>query len=103
MKVSHHSSHLGLSVIMMPNNEAMYPRSLFTSRARAGGEKETRGDMPHVEQCDLGLFPSNIPKQEQTAQSNFNFLFTFTLDLQDMFAHESRLNNYLEVYFYNTP
>lgn len=43
--------------------------------------------MPHVEQCDLVLFPSNIHKQEQTnvaAQSNCNFLFTLKLDLQDM-------------------
>lgn len=31
MRVSHHSSNLGLSVIMMENNEAMYPPgSLFT-------------------------------------------------------------------------
>lgn len=34
MRVSHHSSHLGLSVIMMQNNEAMYPGSLFTNGVR---------------------------------------------------------------------
>lgn len=40
--------------------------------------------MPHVEQCDLVLFPSNMHKQEQTnfaAQSNCNFLFRLKLDM----------------------
>lgn len=45
--------------------------------------------MPHVEQCDLVLFPSNIHKQEQTnmaGQSNCNFLFTVKLHFKDMLA-----------------
>lgn len=92
MRVSHHSSHLGLSVIMMQNNEAMYPGSLFTNGARArelGRERVSEREMPHVEQWDLVWFPSNIHKQEQTkfaAQSNCNFLFTLKFDLRDMLA-----------------
>lgn len=70
---------------MMQNNEAMHPGSLFTNGARAReqgrewvwGSESGRG-MPHVEQWDLLLFPSNIHKQEQTesaAQSKSHFLF----------------------------
>lgn len=53
------------------------------------GQKRECEKMPHVEQCDLVLFPSNIHKQEQTnmaGQSNCNFLFTVKLDFKDMLA-----------------
>ena len=85
---------------MMQNNEAMYPRFPVYKRSegeRAEGKKKKKKErvrgrargMPHVEQCDLMLFPSNIHKQEQTnftAQSHGNFLFTLKLDSQDKWA-----------------
>lgn len=63
-------------------------QSGWASEQGRGQQRECE-KMPHVEQCDLVLFPSNIHKQEQTnmaGQSNCNFLFTVKLDFKDMLA-----------------
>lgn len=99
---------------MMQNNEAMHPGSLFTNGARAreqGREwvwgSESGREMPHVEQWDLLLFPSNIHKQEQTksAAQSESFLINVTEHVSFLVSqsHGSAANHYLAVYINNTP